>query len=48
MTGKDLMEIVGATFGLFIAGALLVMLGAFLIGMGPIGWVILVVLLLSK
>lgn len=42
------MEIVGATFGLFIAGAALVMLGVFLIGLGPIGWLILVVLLLSK
>jgi len=45
---KAFTEMVGAAFGLVIAGALLIMLGAFLIGIGPVGWVILVVLLLSK
>lgn len=41
-------EAIGAAFGLFIAGALLLMLGSFLIGIGPVGWIILFLMLTSK
>jgi hypothetical protein len=45
---KAITEMVGAAFGLALAGALMVMLGAFLIGIGPAGWIILAVLILSR
>jgi hypothetical protein len=44
---NTMMETLGAICGTMIAGALLIMLGAFLIGIGPIGWIFLAVLVLS-
>lgn len=41
-------EAIGCAFGLLIAGALLVMIGAFLIGIGPVGWIILFLMLTSQ
>lgn len=45
---KAFTEMVGAAFGLVIAGALLIMLGAFLIGIGPIGWIVLAIMIFDR